>query len=166
MVTDTTTTKNITYMVVLQYYDCYTISYSMTYNQANYLLTIVGRLNPKNTTITPVTIYMRYMNVYIAVTSHKSHCVSNHRDIECLLNSLYRLRLATENIWKLCIAAALWEQSTVIGWLPAQRAKNMWRFIMWWRQHGVCIIWSCLITAYMVPAEAMSILEGQMDVLY
>ena len=58
----------------------------------------------------------------IMMTSHEHHGVSNHRHIDCLLNSLFKL--ATKKTPKLRVRALCEGKAPVTGEFPAQGQVN------------------------------------------
>ena len=58
----------------------------------------------------------------IAVTSHGSHGVPNHRQIDCMFSSLFEI--ATTKRVKHCITDPLWGHTPVTDGFPSQRSSN------------------------------------------
>ena len=58
----------------------------------------------------------------IAVTSHRSHGVPNHRQSDCMFSSLFEI--ATTKRTKHCITGPLWGDTPVTGGFPSQWTSN------------------------------------------
>ena len=57
--------------------------------------------------------------------------ISNHRHLDCLLNHLLK---------KLRVTGPLWAKFTGDRWLPRPRTSNAEKASIWWRHHGMVII--------------------------
>ena len=62
-------------------------------------------------------------------------CVSNHRHLNCLLSRLLRRR--SKETPKLRVTGLCDGNYPVAGEFPTQKASNVERFSIWWRQHDV-----------------------------
>ena len=72
-------------------------------------------------------------------------CVSNHRRLVCLFNSLFRRRSKrTSNLRVTGLCAG---NSPVSGEFPAQRASNAENVFIWWRHH--------VYSAHLDPASSL-----------
>ena len=66
--------------------------------------------------------------------------VSDHQPHDCLLNRLFRHR--SKKTSKLHETGLCEGNSPVTGEFPAQRASNAENVAIWWRHHGLCILWN------------------------
>ena len=64
---------------------------------------------------------------HIAMTSHERHGVSEHQQLECVLNNLFR------ESSKIHITDSLWRIPPVTGGFPSQSASNAESFSIGWR---------------------------------
>ena len=60
--------------------------------------------------------------IIINVTWVSSHGISNHQQLDCFFNSLFRQ--TKTKISQLCISGHLWGDSTLVGGFPSQRVIN------------------------------------------
>ena len=93
----------------------------------------------------------------VTVMSQECHGISNHWQLDCLLNSLFRLTTTTK-IPKLCITGPLWGESTSIGGFPSQRASYAESICMSRPRHDA-IIWSggCLARPHITQCVGYTI---------
>ena len=72
---------------------------------------------------------------------HNGHYgISNHQPYDCLLNRLFRCR--SKKTLQVCITGLCKGNSPVTGEFPTQRANEAENVAIWWRHHGVPMIFS------------------------
>ena len=95
----------------------------------------------------------------ITVTSHKSHGVSNHRQLDCLFHTVFRL--TTQKTSELYITDLLW--GGIHQWLSTQRASNRESVSMSWRHHVTCVRF---VYALIFLGSNLSTRTADMNILY
>ena len=97
----------------------------------------------------------------IKVTSHKRHCLSNNRQLECLFNSLFMLTTRKIEIHRR-YTDHLWKESAVTREICSQRAKSFlcsW-ITLCWRLFYLISLCKKLIS-YLMKDKDGFILHGQ-----